>query len=187
MKSSSQRQKREQIIQDVPLSIAAFDEDALASIGADSLDDLTLRTPNVNFEQQSDIKLSTPTIRGVFGSNSGGNEPALGVYVDEVYMGNSVAGAAASLRPGARGDSSRTAGYAVRPEHNRRSSQLHDQKDPHWRRPTATCRSGSAISIWCGHRPRSAGRWSTANWPVESPPFTTIAKASATTSFWEEK
>ena len=86
-------QKREQIIQDVPISIAAFDKDALTSIGVDSLDDLTLRTPNVNFEQQSDIKLSTPTIRGVFGSNSGGNEPALGVYVDEVYMGNSVAGA----------------------------------------------------------------------------------------------
>ena len=84
-------QKREQSLQDVPLSVAAFDESALRSIGVDSLDDLTLRTPNINYEQQSDIKLSTPTVRGVFGGNSGGKEPALGVYVDEVYMGNSVA------------------------------------------------------------------------------------------------
>ena len=86
-------QKREQSIQDVPISIVAFGEDMLIAIGADSLDDMTRRTPNVNYEKQDDVKLSTPNIRGVFGSNTGGTEMSVGMYLDEVIMGTSVAGA----------------------------------------------------------------------------------------------
>lgn len=84
-------QKRSQNIRDVPVSLVAFDEGALARIGASGLEDLTARTPNVQFERYGDSKLSTPTIRGVFGGNTGGREMAVGTYVDEVYMGTSIA------------------------------------------------------------------------------------------------
>ena len=65
-------QKRAQNLQDVPVSMVAFDANSLDKIGADSLEDLTLRTPNVSFEQFGDVRLSTPTIRGISGDNSGG-------------------------------------------------------------------------------------------------------------------
>lgn len=85
-------QKRAQSAQDVPLSVSAFNADTLNRVGAIGLDDITFRTPNFEYSDFGELKLSAPSIRGVFqsGSFGAGADPAVGFYLDEVYLGNNV-------------------------------------------------------------------------------------------------
>lgn len=85
-------QKRAQSAQDVPLSVSAFSSDALERVGAIGLDDITSRTPNFEYSDFGELKLSAPSIRGVFqsGSFGAGADPSVGFYLDEVYLGNNV-------------------------------------------------------------------------------------------------
>ena len=82
-------QKREQLIQDVPLSITAFDADQLDTLKVRDLGDLTVGIPNVGLDE---IGMSRGTanfsIRGL-GINSSipTIDPTVGVFVDGVYMG----------------------------------------------------------------------------------------------------
>lgn len=45
--------KREETLQDVPIAVTAFSEDALQAIGARGLEDIALRTPGVQFSEQA--------------------------------------------------------------------------------------------------------------------------------------
>lgn len=85
-------QKRAQSAQDVPLSVSAFNANTLERVGAIGLDDITSRTPNFEFSDFGELKLSAPSIRGVFqsGSFGAGADPSVGFYLDEVYLGNNV-------------------------------------------------------------------------------------------------
>lgn len=85
-------QKRAESAQDVPLSISAYNASSLERIGATGLDDITSRTPNFEFSDFGELKLSAPSIRGVFqsGSFGAGADPSVGFYLDEVYLGNNV-------------------------------------------------------------------------------------------------
>ena len=82
-------QKREQPVQDVPLSITAFDADQLDTLKVRDLGDLTVGMPNVGLDE---IGMSRGTanfsIRGL-GINSSipTIDPTVGVFVDGVYMG----------------------------------------------------------------------------------------------------
>ncbi len=84
-------QKREQSVIDVPISMSVFGAEELKEIGASSLDDLASRTPNFEYTRSSDLKLKPATIRGVAGGVSGGEDQAVGVYLDEVYLGTAAA------------------------------------------------------------------------------------------------
>ncbi|MEX1146843.1 MAG: TonB-dependent receptor [Sphingomonadales bacterium] len=84
-------QKRAQNIMDVPVSVSAFTESHLQAIGARSLEDIAFRTPNFGYMKSSDLKLRPATIRGVFGGTTGGVDPAVGMYIDEVYLGTAAA------------------------------------------------------------------------------------------------
>lgn len=79
-------QKREQDAQDVPVSISAFSGEAMERLGFQVPQSVAQQVPNVLFGE--DGGLPQFNIRGVqlydFGS---GNEPPVGVYVDEIYMG----------------------------------------------------------------------------------------------------
>ncbi len=79
-------QKRTQDAQDVPVSISAFSGEAMAQLGFQVPQSVAQQVPNVLFGE--DGGLPQFNIRGVqlydFGS---GNEPPVGVYVDEIYMG----------------------------------------------------------------------------------------------------
>jgi len=81
--------KREKSIQDIPLSIRAFGAEELQIATILSIDDLAQKTPNLFFADTSELKLSTPQIRGVFsgpgGRNAGIDQP-VAFYVDEVYI-----------------------------------------------------------------------------------------------------
>ena len=82
-------QKREQLIQDVPLSITAFDADQLDTLKVRDLGDLTVGIPNVGLDEIGTSRgTANFSIRGL-GINSSipTIDPAVGVFVDGVYMG----------------------------------------------------------------------------------------------------
>lgn len=82
-------QKRVENIQEVPIAISAFSSESLRKIGANDIDDLGNITPGLetNNVQQTQPKYD---IRGIRTNDFGiGTDPAVGVYVDDVYVGRS--------------------------------------------------------------------------------------------------
>lgn len=83
-------QKRAQVLTDVPIAISAFDETFLERGRTQTVADLVAFTPGVS---GTTVATTTPriTIRGVSTEDFGvGSDPALGVYVDDVYLGRAV-------------------------------------------------------------------------------------------------
>ena len=80
-------QRRAQNIQDVPISIAAFDEDRINILGATDLGELSFATPNFSIQNNGS------SVRGVFSqSRNIGSDARLAVYIDGVYQGRAYAG-----------------------------------------------------------------------------------------------
>ncbi|MEH6581072.1 MAG: TonB-dependent receptor [Halioglobus sp.] len=84
-------QKRAESLQDTPISITAFNEDALTQQGISSVDDLQGKVPSLNMTpfptQNTSLRLF---IRGVGASDiQVTQDPAVGVYIDQVYIGRS--------------------------------------------------------------------------------------------------
>ena len=82
-------QKREQSIQDVPVSITAFDAEQLEAAKVRDLGDLTIGLPNVGFDEIGTSRgTANFSIRGLGVSGSIPTvDPTVGVFVDGVYMG----------------------------------------------------------------------------------------------------
>ena len=80
-------QRREQRLQDVPISVTAVTGSVAAAAGVTSTSSLTSIVPSLQFSRQSGNG-GAPFIRGV-GSTSAapGNEPPVAVYIDDVYIG----------------------------------------------------------------------------------------------------
>ncbi len=83
-------QKREQSVQDVPISINAFSSSFLQTIAAEDLRDISSYTPGLEI---SGVTQPSFHIRGVETSDFGvGTDPAVGIFVDGVYASRSGAG-----------------------------------------------------------------------------------------------
>jgi len=81
-------QKREQGLQDVPISVAAFTKERIDNLTAQDISDLGVFTPNVDIGRG--VNQPTYRIRGIGTSDFGvGADPAVGVYVDGIYIGRS--------------------------------------------------------------------------------------------------
>lgn len=81
-------QKREEGLQDVPIAVQAFTSESLDRLTAQDIGDLDAFTPNVEIPRQSNQP--NYKIRGIGTSDFGvGADPAVGVYVDGVYIGRS--------------------------------------------------------------------------------------------------
>lgn len=80
-------QKREQLMQDVPLAVGVVSSDFIAKSGASSLKDVVSAMPSVHFTQSQSGGQSTVSIRGV-GSSGGvaGLDPSVGIYIDGIYI-----------------------------------------------------------------------------------------------------
>lgn len=78
-------QKRQQSIQDVPISMSAFDDKSIERMGATDFVGLTAAIPSINVQTGSGAYPVT-YIRGI-GTNdtSIGADPSVGVYIDGVY------------------------------------------------------------------------------------------------------
>ncbi len=84
-------QKRKESLQDAPISISAFSQEALNQQGISSIDDLQGKVPSLNMTpfpiQNTSLRLF---IRGVGASDiQVTQDPAVGVYIDQVYIGRS--------------------------------------------------------------------------------------------------
>jgi iron complex outermembrane receptor protein len=81
--------KREEMSQQVPIAISAFNSDQLDALKVRKIDDLTVGMPNVSLDDVGTIKsVANFSIRGL-GINSSipSIDPTVGVFVDGVYMG----------------------------------------------------------------------------------------------------
>ena len=74
-------QKREQTLQEVPISITAFAEEDIERLGIGEFLDYATRAPNVGFSQQGNRAFTRMGVRGV--TNVGGRANAIGIYLDE--------------------------------------------------------------------------------------------------------
>ncbi|MFT5711516.1 MAG: iron complex outermembrane receptor protein [Halioglobus sp.] len=78
-------QKREQSLQDVPISVSAMTGDKINDAGIVNLEEMALYMPNVNINKGS----ATPNlfIRGVGSGTNVGFEQSVGLYIDGIYSG----------------------------------------------------------------------------------------------------
>lgn len=80
--------KSSENLQDTPISITALTAHDMERRGIASLADVATVTPGLNYGAFGDLKLSPTSLRGVVGSaGSAGADPAVGYYVDEVFVG----------------------------------------------------------------------------------------------------
>jgi iron complex outermembrane receptor protein len=79
-------QRREEKLQDVPVSVVAFDEVAIRQAGIRNTADFLAMTPNVSFDQSFTIGNSFVTMRGIEQINNADSPVA--VVVDGVPQGN---------------------------------------------------------------------------------------------------
>lgn len=77
--------KKSEVLQDVPMSVAAFDGEEIEAKGIQSLDDLADHVPGL---QQGDLAITSRlTIRGVNSGDNNAFEQSVGTYVDGIYRG----------------------------------------------------------------------------------------------------
>ncbi|MDJ0712098.1 MAG: TonB-dependent receptor [Woeseiaceae bacterium] len=74
-------QKREQSLQEVPISITAFSAATIERAGIREFADYASKTPNVGFSTRGNRSTTKVGIRGV--TNIGGKANSVGIYVDE--------------------------------------------------------------------------------------------------------
>lgn len=82
-------QRREQSLQDVPISVTTFNERAIDALHAETVGDLDNFTPGLSID---DTSVTQPgfTIRGVATDDFGiGTEPSVGIFIDGIYSGRS--------------------------------------------------------------------------------------------------
>ena len=82
-------QKRSESLQDVPISIRALDGEALEAGRVETISDLSMRVPNLNYSAFSSGRPEL-TVRGISNSAArSGLENSVIVFVDEVYIARS--------------------------------------------------------------------------------------------------
>ena len=83
--------RREESLQEVPIAISAFDDEALSNLQADTLSGIQYATPNLYLDQ-GDAGNAVIYIRGVGQNDSlAFADPGVGVYVDDVFIARSQA------------------------------------------------------------------------------------------------
>ncbi|MCP4301364.1 MAG: Plug domain-containing protein, partial [Gammaproteobacteria bacterium] len=78
-------QKREQSINDVPITITALSDETITSLGVRSMEDMARTTPGLVVNQTAGTGTSSWTIRGVgFQDYSTAATSTVGIYFDEI-------------------------------------------------------------------------------------------------------
>jgi len=84
-----QARKRDERLQDVPISMTAFNAAALSDAGIGNVIDMLSVIPSATFEPGDDRVSANITLRGVNRSLRS-DEPAFGLYYDGVYIGGQI-------------------------------------------------------------------------------------------------
>lgn len=80
--------KEEETLHDVPISVAAYDEELIQRYDISDLSDVAARTPNFTFSNNLGLSQGVPVIRGVGTPRIGGSS-SVGVFIDGIDTGNS--------------------------------------------------------------------------------------------------
>ncbi len=82
-------ERRAQSLQDVPVAVTAFSEQAIESLQIEDFNDLSLKIPGFSVNSFSKTRVN-PALRGGSSSlASAGAEQAVGLFIDDVYFGGS--------------------------------------------------------------------------------------------------
>ena len=82
-------QRREQSLQEVPISVTAFNAASIAALTAETIGDLDTFTPGLTINDSS-VTQPSFTIRGVQTDDFGiGTDPSVGIFIDGIYSGRS--------------------------------------------------------------------------------------------------
>lgn len=82
-------QRREQSLQEVPISVTAFNGAGIDALNAQSIGDLDNFTPGLTINDTS-VTQPSYTIRGVATDDFGiGTDPSVGIFIDGIYSGRS--------------------------------------------------------------------------------------------------
>lgn len=85
-------QRREEYLQNVPISITTMDNNDIKNRGIDRVMDLQNSVPNFFLGDDTFNHMATSSIRGIAGSNrASGVEKRANYYIDDVYVGRSIA------------------------------------------------------------------------------------------------
>ena len=79
--------KRVENLQKVPIAVTALSAQDIADAGLMRLQDISQLVPNLTYLESNSNKFTNFTLRGISSGGGLGNDPAIGVYVDEVYIG----------------------------------------------------------------------------------------------------
>ena len=79
-------QKREQSLQDVPISITAFSGEFLEDSGIDTLQQLGQYTPSLSLASSGQLANNRIILRGVGSVGNSAIEPSVAVFVDGIYI-----------------------------------------------------------------------------------------------------
>lgn len=90
--------RREENLQDTPVSISAFSEESLERQQIEGTDDLDMITPNLQFTSYGPLTGNNSAaqvfIRGIGQTDAtAAVDPGVGIYMDDVYLGRAVGGA----------------------------------------------------------------------------------------------
>ncbi|BFM16184.1 TonB-dependent receptor [Maricurvus nonylphenolicus] len=78
-------QKREQSLQDVPVSVSVVTGDAISETGMTNLDELSTHVPNLSIQEGS--QTTAITMRGLGSGINQGFEQSVGMFIDGIYAG----------------------------------------------------------------------------------------------------
>ncbi len=80
--------RRAESLQDVPLSVAAYDKSVIERFDLSDLGDISRRTPNFSYQSNSTLGAGQPVIRGV-GAPRAAAVQSVGIFIDGIDTGNS--------------------------------------------------------------------------------------------------
>ena len=78
--------KREENLQEVAVAVSVVTAQTIEDAGLVRLTDISQLVPNMTYQENISDKFTNITLRGISSSGGLGNDPGVGVYVDEVYV-----------------------------------------------------------------------------------------------------
>jgi|GEM_PF-287680 len=78
--------KREENLQDIPVSVTAFGSELIERGNIDNLSDIAALTPGLVFQDFGAGSLKTPTIRGLAQTNVAGKDGNVGIFLDGFFL-----------------------------------------------------------------------------------------------------
>ncbi|MEM8662008.1 MAG: TonB-dependent receptor plug domain-containing protein, partial [Pseudomonadota bacterium] len=78
--------KREELLQEIPMSVTVFDDEDILRSNIERLSDYAVQTPNFSFQNNGNRSRTILSLRGVSDENVGGTGTAVGYYMDQISL-----------------------------------------------------------------------------------------------------